>query len=130
MAKRTKCKSGIDGWQGHLQENWQSLEELESAEINYGVVSRLGFNSAKQAWKINPTIRVSVIPQDLEVVKTWSTYVVRYWSHDPKINDCLGNSTLWTGKARNENEAKRKAEKFVLKFFCFFRINSIKQKID
>lgn len=126
MAKRTKCKSGIDGWQGHLQENWQSLEELESAEINYGVVSRLGFNSVKQAWAINPTIRVSVIPRDLEVVKTWSTYVVRYWNHDPVINDCFANSVSWIGKARNENEAIKKAKKFKY----YFRIHSIKQKID
>jgi hypothetical protein len=39
----------------------------------------------------------------------WPTWVVHYWSHDPRINDCVGNLTAWTGKARTEKEASHRA---------------------
>jgi len=67
--KRVKCKSGIEGWQCKLRENWISIEELESADRNYGVLSRLGFDNVEEAWETNPTIRGSVNASDLTAVK-------------------------------------------------------------
>lgn len=127
-SNRTRCKSGIEGWIGYLRQNWQSIEELAAAERNYGVVSRLGFDSVEQAWELNPTIRVSVIPRDLEVVKTWPTYIVRYWTQDPRINDCYGNSVKWAGKARTESEAIRKAKQFAMSSHVHFRLADVTQK--
>lgn len=67
--KRVKCKSGIEGWQSKLQKNYDSFEEFEYYSEIYGIHSRLGFNSAEEAWDANPMIKGSVIPSDLEVVK-------------------------------------------------------------
>ena len=67
--KRVKCKSGIEGWQCKLRKNWTSIEELQSADNNYGVLARLGFATAEEAWEANPIVRGSVNARDLEVVQ-------------------------------------------------------------
>lgn len=66
---QVKCKSGMIGWQNKLKKNYSNFEEFESYSECYGIAKRLGFKSAKDAWKKNPIIRGSVIPSDLEVVK-------------------------------------------------------------
>jgi hypothetical protein len=66
--KRVKCKSGIVGWQSRLQKNYSSLEEFEYYSQVYGIHKRLGFASALDAWNVNPIIKGSIIPSDLELV--------------------------------------------------------------
>ncbi len=42
----------------------------------------------------------------------YQSWTVRYWNHSQhphRINDVFGNSLTWTGKARTEQEATRKA---------------------
>ena len=73
----------------------------------------------------------------------WKKYIVRYWNHDNRIyqvaqgtstvNDCYGNSVSWTGKARTDEEAIRKARQTNACGMSassiqmnFFRLHSIK----
>jgi len=65
--KRVICKSGIGGWQGKLQEQYNCFEEFKSYSDIYGLASRLGYTSSKEAWKKNPLIRGSVVPSDYEI---------------------------------------------------------------
>jgi len=67
--KRVKCKSGITGWQGRLQKQYDSFEQFKAYASMYDIHKRLGFRSMKSAWEANPIIRESVIPEDLEVVR-------------------------------------------------------------
>ena len=66
--RKTKCKSGMFGWKTRLQKSYESIEEFEYYSEVYGIHSRLGFKSAKEAWDANPIVRGSIIPSDLEVV--------------------------------------------------------------
>jgi hypothetical protein len=67
--KRVKCKSGIEGWQCKLRENYNNdFEEFESYCTSHDIAGRLGFTSPQEAWEINPIIQGSVIPSDLRVV--------------------------------------------------------------
>ena len=67
--RKANCKSGIIGWQSRLQKNYDSFEEFEHYSEIYAIHSRLGFNTAEEAWDANPIIKGSVIPSDLEIVK-------------------------------------------------------------
>lgn len=62
--KRTKCKSGIEGWQAQLHENYGSFEEFEAYSETYGLHTRLGFNTPREAWDANPKVEGSVNPGD------------------------------------------------------------------
>jgi hypothetical protein len=62
--KRVKCKSGIYGSQGKLQKMYSSYKEFESYDEMFGLARRLGFDTAQDAWDENPTIQVSVNPDD------------------------------------------------------------------
>lgn len=66
--KRTKCKSGIDGWTANLQSVYSSFDEFESYSNMYGIAARLGFNDNQECWDANPKIKGSVNGNDLEVV--------------------------------------------------------------
>lgn len=68
--KSVICKSGIKGWQARVQENWSSLEELQGYDENYGIASRLGYETAEKLWEDNPIIQGSTNPSDLCVVLT------------------------------------------------------------
>lgn len=51
----------------------------------------------------------------------YKLYSVRYWDIPTRgqggtVNQCFGNSLLWTGKARTEEEAVRKAGKEIKNF--------------
>ena len=66
------------------------------------------------------------------MIKQWPTYIVRYWNHDPRVNDCFGNSISWVGKARTSDEAMKKAElmeqkKWYSNHHGWFRVESIKR---
>lgn len=66
--KRIICKSGIKGWECKLRDNYEDFEEFEAFSNIYGIAERLGFYSSEEAWEVNPLIRGSVIPDDLECV--------------------------------------------------------------
>ncbi len=67
--KSVKCKSGLTGWQGKLQDVYSNLDELLAYVSIYGIAKRLKFVDAYSLWLRNPTLRGSVIPSDLELVK-------------------------------------------------------------
>ena len=62
--KKVICKSGLTGWQDKLQKVYSSLEEFEDY-CDYGIHSRLGFETPLEAWDANPTIQGSTDPSDL-----------------------------------------------------------------
>ena len=65
--REVRCKSGIRGHQGRLQDNYEAYEEFLHYSENYGLARRLGFVTAFHAWKANPTIQWSVIPSDFRI---------------------------------------------------------------
>lgn len=67
--KTVTCKSGLKGWQGKLQKFYASFEEFEAYCMIYSNHKRLGYTTPRLAWDDNPTVRGSVNPSDLEVVK-------------------------------------------------------------
>jgi len=68
--KQVKCKSGLTGWQDKLQNVYSTFEEFEAANRTFNILERLKiYTSPATAWACNPTIRGSVNPNDLEVVK-------------------------------------------------------------
>ncbi len=67
--KSVKCKSGITGWQGKLQEAYENYQEFVIYAKTYGVHTRIGFRSMKRCWAENPTVQGSVIPSDYCRVK-------------------------------------------------------------
>lgn len=69
MITRTKTKSGLDGWRAMLRDNYDgSFCSFVGWDQDYGIASRLGFKSAREAWEANPLIEGSVNPSDLRVV--------------------------------------------------------------
>ena len=68
--KRVKCKSGLTGWQGKLRSQYACFAEFEGYSDTWGLAGRLGFKSAKAAWRANPTVRGSVEPSDYRRVTT------------------------------------------------------------
>lgn len=67
---RIKTKSGVDGWQDKLQNVYSSFEEFEACSDCYGLSTRLGYKTARQAWDDNPTVQGSVNPSDYCKVET------------------------------------------------------------
>jgi hypothetical protein len=63
------CKSGLIGWKSRVRKVYASLAELREYDALYGIVSRLGYDTAGDLWEANPVIGGSVDPADLEVVK-------------------------------------------------------------
>ena len=66
--KHVKCKSGLIGWQDKLQNVYSTLAEFKTYCRIYNIHKRLGFKSMKSAWEVNPTLKGSVNPGDLEIV--------------------------------------------------------------
>lgn len=70
-SKRTftvRCASGLLGWRCRLQRNYRNFKHFAMYSDLYGLSQRLGFDSPEEAWKENPIIEGSVIPQDFRVV--------------------------------------------------------------
>ena len=68
--KTVCCRSGIWGEQCRLQRNYVNFEEFEDYSKIYNLAQRLGYKTAKGAWKSNPVIQVSVEPSDFRRVRT------------------------------------------------------------
>ncbi len=67
--KRVKCKSGIEGWQCRLRENYDNnFEQFDAYDEVYNLAIRLGFKNAEHAWNVNPIIQGSTNPDDFRVV--------------------------------------------------------------
>jgi len=65
--KRIKCRSGLTGEQYHLQSPYADFEEFEYYDGIYNLSSRLGFNTAREAWDANPLVEHSVEPSDFRI---------------------------------------------------------------
>lgn len=57
-------------WTAKLQKDYANFEEWENYSSTYGLAERIGFSSARAAWRANPTVQGSVYPGDFKVVKT------------------------------------------------------------
>jgi hypothetical protein len=66
--KRVICKSGIEGWQARVRDNWENFESLLAASEVYGIAGRLGYESAADLWEDNPIVQGSTEPSDLRIV--------------------------------------------------------------
>jgi hypothetical protein len=66
--KKVICASGISGWQANLQTNYESFEEFENYSNTYGIHSRIGYATLKDAWDANPLVQGSVNPSDFRKV--------------------------------------------------------------
>jgi hypothetical protein len=70
-----ECASGITGWQCRLRDSFNSYEEFEGCALHYGLATRLGFDTAEEAWDANPHIHGSVRPEDWGVHVFPTTYL-------------------------------------------------------
>lgn len=64
MTTRITTKSGLNGWQGRLQDEYVHFEEFEVYSGMYGLAAQLGFASAREAWDTNPIVQGSTNPGD------------------------------------------------------------------
>ena len=55
-------------WKDKLQNVYESLEDFKHWDEIYGLVERLGFETAEEAWEANPMIQGSVYPEDYKIV--------------------------------------------------------------
>jgi hypothetical protein len=69
--RQVTCKSGLKGWQDRLQAVYLDIAEWRAYCRNYGLHRRLGYRSAKAAWKANPVVQGSVVPSDYRKVSDW-----------------------------------------------------------
>jgi hypothetical protein len=60
---------------------YSSLKELERWDRTYGIVSRMGFDSAEEAWDANPLIGGSVYPIDFGAVQPGEPVCLRRSRH-------------------------------------------------
>lgn len=74
-----KKKKINEAWKMRVQDNYSSLEELESYDSTYGILDRVNASAEKQGlptydsiedlWSANPIMTGSVNPEDLGIVK-------------------------------------------------------------
>lgn len=112
MTTTVKCKSGITGWQGRLQEQYLNFEEFLACSETYGLAKRLGFRTARAAWDANPMVQGSVIPEDYRVVakkqkKIYRVFVTRHYI------DCRHYDIEETSPRRAKNRAVKTASRFL-----------------
>ena len=56
-------------WKSRLRDNYDNdFEQFQSYAETYGLLQRLGFSSAEEAWEANPIITGSTDPKDFRVV--------------------------------------------------------------
>lgn len=53
-----------------LRSNYKNFAEFEAYSTLYGLHKRLGYKSAKNAWRHNPRIQLSVDPRDYKKVRS------------------------------------------------------------
>jgi hypothetical protein len=61
---RVKCRSGVEGWQCHLQDNYEDCEEWAAYAEMYKLHLRLGYETPGAAWDANPLVQGSIEPSD------------------------------------------------------------------
>ena len=61
---QVRCKSGLMGWRTRLQNNYRNFSDWAYLSDMWGLCYRLGFNTARAAWKENPVIEGSVSAGD------------------------------------------------------------------
>jgi len=64
MNTRVITKSGLQGWQGRLRDQYDSFNEFVAFADMYGLAQRLGFETAREAWNVNPMVQGSTHPDD------------------------------------------------------------------
>lgn len=69
MNIRIITKSGIEGWQGLLQDQYSCFDEFLSASDTYGLADRLGYEDTLECWNDNPIVQGSTNPTDYCKVK-------------------------------------------------------------
>lgn len=62
------CKSGITGYQCHLQDLYNDADQFCYYDEAFGLHQRLGYRDRITCWQANPTIQGSVIPGDFRKV--------------------------------------------------------------
>lgn len=67
--KAVKCRSGIIGKSCRLRDIYRDFDEFEYCSRHYNLHVRLGYKSAKTAWRYNPLIEFSVNPSDYRKVR-------------------------------------------------------------
>jgi hypothetical protein len=70
MIPRCICTSGLSGWRQSLQKNYGTFDDWEWHADTYGLHTRLGFKSPREAWDANPGIQGSVNPSDFQIAPT------------------------------------------------------------
>lgn len=58
-------------WKGKLQKQYTDLADFKNYDETYGLAKKLGFNSAEEAWKSNPTIQGSTDPKDYKIAEEY-----------------------------------------------------------
>lgn len=66
--KRVTCLSGIKGYQCKLRESYDSYSDFLEYSQLFGLAERLGYDSALDAWRDNPTIQGSTVPGDFRAL--------------------------------------------------------------
>ena len=65
-----------ESWTGKLQKQYTDFDEFEAYDQIYGLASRLGYNSAQEAWDDNPQVSGSTNPADYKATKNKKTVAV------------------------------------------------------
>ena len=76
---RIICKSGTEGWEATIQENWSDFETFEHYCEIYGFAERFGFSSYTPAsiiWDMNPLVCGSTVPEDLCISPNWKPPII------------------------------------------------------
>jgi hypothetical protein len=68
--KRVTCQSGLKGYKCHLRDNYVHFAEFRTFSELYGLHTRLGFATPKEAWEVNPEMEGSVTPSDFRNITT------------------------------------------------------------
>lgn len=63
------CKSGIVGYQCNLQDSYDDFDQFNYYAENFNLHRRLGYETPIKAWKANPLIQGSVVPNDFRRVQ-------------------------------------------------------------
>lgn len=61
---RVTTKSGLDGWQGRLQDQYDDFDSFCHYDEMYGLAAKLGFWGPGAAWQCNPLVQGSTNPGD------------------------------------------------------------------
>lgn len=68
--KTVRCKSGVMGWQGKIQDIYKDFNEFDLYCNIYHIHTKLGFKNPLVMWTSNVRLRGSMNPNDLELVKS------------------------------------------------------------